>query len=141
MSGLTTGQLAQQSGVNVETIRFYERRGLLPEPPRQASGYRRFPEASVQLIRFIKRAQRLGFTLREVRELLELRIRSRRNCSTVMRRTKQKLADVRSKIDDLREMEQALAQLLSDCVGEGPISCCAILQYLGGSESVESERM
>ena len=74
MNCMTTGQLAQQAGVNVETVRFYERKGLLPKPPRRVSGYRENPADSVRLIRFIKRAKELGFTLREIRELLALRI-------------------------------------------------------------------
>jgi DNA-binding transcriptional MerR regulator len=78
---LTTGELANWAGVNVETLRFYERKGLLPRPPRRASGYREYPLECVRLIRFIKRAQELGFSLREIRELLDLRVQPGVTCA------------------------------------------------------------
>jgi MerR family mercuric resistance operon transcriptional regulator len=83
MEILTIGQLAKQAGVNIETIRYYERQGLLPEPPRRASGYRQYSAEFVKRIQFIKRAQTLGFSLKEIAELLDLRIESDTACDQV----------------------------------------------------------
>jgi MerR family mercuric resistance operon transcriptional regulator len=83
MRHLKTGELAKRAGVNVETLRFYERKGLLPEPQRRASGYRDYPEESVTRIRFIKRAQGLGFSLDEIHELLALRVKPKSPCAEV----------------------------------------------------------
>lgn len=78
---LRTGELARQAGVNVETLRFYERKGLLPAPPRRASGYREYPAEAVGLVRFIRRAKELGFSLREIKELLNIRAGPRATCA------------------------------------------------------------
>ena len=83
MEGLRTGELAIQGGVNLETIRYYERRGLLPKPPRTSAGYRAFDAEAVRRLRFIKQAQALGFSLKEVRELLALRLNPRTSCADV----------------------------------------------------------
>jgi len=80
MESMTIGKLAKRAGVGVETIRFYERKGLLPEPPRRYSGYREYPESAIDRVRFIRRAKELGFTLKEIGELLELRIRPGTTC-------------------------------------------------------------
>src|SRR5436309_5094914 len=101
MERLTTGQLARRGGVNLESIRFYERQGLLPKPPRTFSGYRVFSEDSVRRIRFVKRAQELGFSLREIKELLALRLEPGTSCADVRRRAEAKLSDIDRKISDL----------------------------------------
>ena len=129
---LMTGELAKRAGVNVETLRFYERKGLLPSPPRRGSGYRQYPAESVRRIRFIKRAQELGFTLEEVRELLSLRGRSGAMPSDVRTRAQRKLADIRRKIDDLKAIERALGLLTDSCTGDGPLDECPILHHLEG---------
>ena len=108
MEGLTTAQLAREGGVNVETIRYYERHGLLPKPPRTPSGYRVFSEDAVTRLRFIKRSQELGFSLHEVKDLLTLRARQGSGCADVRRKAEAKIADVDEKIRRLLEIKKAL---------------------------------
>lgn len=137
MTFLQTGEVARQAGVNVETLRFYERRGILPEPPRRASGYREYPPDTVDLIRFIKRAQELGFSLKEIRELLDLRQGSRRATGQVPRLVKAKIAEIDQKIRDLEAMNQALAGLLGACEKKTSRACCPIIASLSGPPSRE----
>ncbi len=132
MEHLKTGELAKRAVVNIETLRFYEREGLMPEPPRRTSGYREYPAESVQRIRFIKRAQELGFSLREVKELLALRVEPGTTCADVRRKAREKVDAVRRKIADLQAIERALENLSATCSGEGPMSDCPILQSLDG---------
>ncbi len=127
---LKTGELAREAGVNVETIRFYERKGLLPEPPRRSSGYREYPREAVRRIRFIQRAKELGFTLREIKGLLELRVDPDTTCAVVRERAAEKIADVKRKIADLRTIEKALRKLTDSCSGSGPKEGCPILDHL-----------
>jgi Hg(II)-responsive transcriptional regulator len=131
METLRTGELAKRAGVNIETLRFYERRGLLPEPPRRESGYREYPSEDVRLIRFIKRAQELGFSLGEIKELLALRVQAGTTCTDVRERAQRKLSDVRQKIADLKAIERALRKLTASCTGRGPLTQCPILENLG----------
>src|SRR5688572_27027868 len=99
MNVLTIGQLAKRAGVNLETIRYYERRGLLSEPPRRASGYRQYRPDVVARIRFIKRAQELGFSLNEIHELLSLRVEAATVCSDVKQRAEAKVAEIEQKME------------------------------------------
>ncbi len=135
MDKLKTGELAKRAGVNIETLRFYERKGLLPKPPQRASGYREYPTESIALIRFIKRAQELGFSLAEVRELLALRVQPGTTCAEVRERAEHKLLDVRQKIADLKAIERALNKVTATCTGRGPLSECPILENLDGELS------
>ncbi len=129
---LTIGKVARRTGIGVETIRFYEREKLLPEPARDPSnGYRRYPESTVARLQFIARAKELGFTLRETRELLELRA-GPATCGTVRAKAEEKLGDVRRKIEDLRRIERALRTLAEACPGEGALDDCPILGALEG---------
>lgn len=130
MNSLKTGELAKQAGVNVETLRFYEREGLLAEPPRRASGYREYPPDTVQRIRFIQRAKELGFTLREIKGLLELRVDPDTTCADLKVQAAEKIVDVKQKISDLKKIERALNKLMNTCRGTGPIDVCPILQHL-----------
>jgi len=130
MKPLTTGQLAKQAQVNVETIRYYERRGLLPEPPRRWSGYREYSRANVAHLRFIKRAKELGFSLSEISELLSLRVDPDTTCDDVQQRTEIKIADIEAKIQTLERMKKALKKLVAACSGRGPTSACPILEAL-----------
>src|SRR2546426_458791 len=107
-TGLRTGELAAHAGVNVETIRFYERRGLLQDPRRRSSGYRDYPAEAVRVVRFIKRAQELGFTLREVQELLRLRDSQAASCADVRAAASATLKGIDRKVDTLRAMRAAL---------------------------------
>ena len=130
MEGMTIGRLAREGQVNVETIRYYERRGLLPRPPRRPSGYRMFSPSAVQVLRFVRTAQALGFSLREIKELLSLRIQPGRSCADVRERAEQKIAEIDQKTRTLQAMRKALMRLAAACSGRGPISECPILDSL-----------
>src|SRR6266704_2598575 len=130
MEGLTTARLAHEGGVNVETIRYYERHGLLPTPPRTHSGYRVFSEDAVKRLRFIKHAQDLGFSLKEIKELLALRVRPGSSCVDVRRKAEAKIVDVESKVRHLQTIKKALQNLTKTCAGKGPVSTCSILEAL-----------
>lgn len=127
---LRTGEVAARAGVNVQTLRYYERRGLLEEPERRASGYREYSPDAVQLIRFIKRAQELGFTLAEVEALLRLRSDQETACSEVRTAAEAKIEDIEQKIRDLRAMKRALGTLVASCATEGSPRHCPILEAL-----------
>jgi MerR family mercuric resistance operon transcriptional regulator len=126
--GLKVGEVARRGGVNLQTIRYYEREGLLAKPPRLPSGYRMFPESAVLRVRFIKRAQELGFSLREIRELLALP--GNAGAQEVRNRTNAKIADIEEKIRSLHAMKDALSSLAQKCPGCGPLSECPILDAL-----------
>lgn len=130
MNHLTIGQLAQQGGVNVETIRYYERRGILPRPPRTGSGYRSFSDDAVRRIHFIKRAQALGFSLREIEELLTLRAQPGRSCVNVQAKAKAKIADIDTKLQQLSAIRGTLTRLVATCARRGTTSACPILDSL-----------
>lgn len=127
---MTIGQVASNAGVNVQTIRYYERRGLISEPERTPSGYRQYPDDAVRRVGFIKRAQELGFSLNEISELLKLRVRSATACAAVERRTRSKIAVVEEKIADLRRMKHVLEQLVAACVTREHTGECPILEAM-----------
>src|SRR5713226_7160083 len=127
---LTVSRLARLGGVNLETIRYYERKGLLPKPPRTASGYRVFPTDAARRLRFIKRAQELGFSLKEIRDLLSLRIRPGMSRADIQARAHAKVADIDEKIRTLNGMKKALRGLAERCDGCGPLDECPILRSL-----------
>ena len=131
-AGRTIGELARDAGVHVETVRYYERRGLLKQP-RRGGGWRRYDDASLKTLRFVKRAQELGFSLDEVAELLSLRAStSARTCSRVRQRAEAKLADVDEKIRDLLAIRGTLDELTKVCPSDGPAGACPILGAIGG---------
>lgn len=135
---LSIGKLARASGVHVETLRYYERRGLLPRPPRAASGYRRYPADAVRRVRFIRKAQALGFSLREIEGLLDLRVGSNgRHCREVREIAEGKIAEVDAKIKDLRSMNRVLARLVRDCRARRATAACPILDALRESGADE----
>jgi MerR family mercuric resistance operon transcriptional regulator len=127
---LTIGKVARRAAVGIETIRFYEREGLIAEPPRRASGYRQYPPETVGRVRFIKRAKALGFSLREIRDLLALRVRPGTTCGQIKKRAQVKIADIQERIRTLRRMKRALAKLTLACSGRGSIQECPILEAL-----------
>ncbi len=130
---LSIGELAAQAGVKVETVRFYEREGLLPEPPRAPSGHRRYREHEVRRLRFIRKARELGFTLAETRDLLALRATRGTGCGDVKRRAEEKIADIEGRIRSLERMKRALRRLHAACEGgDVPIADCPILEALEG---------
>ena len=127
---LTIGAFAKAAGVNVETIRFYQRKGLLSEPQRPPGGVRRYGQADVERLRFVKTAQGLGFSLDEVAELL--RLDDGAHCAEASRLAEHKLKDVRAKLADLARIESALSQLVQAChIGRGEVSCPLIMSLQG----------
>ena len=124
---LTIGQLAKQAGVGVETIRFYEREGLLAKPHRSPSGYRQYPPDAVGRVQFLRRAQWLGFTLREAKDLLTLRDDPDADRANVREKATEKLADIESRIEELLAMRVELARLVATCRGGGPAVNCPII--------------
>lgn len=130
MESLTIGKLAKKAGVNIETIRYYERRGFIPKPRRRESGYREYPEDMVTRIQFIKHAQDLGFSLKEIQELLSLRLDPKTQCVKVKNRTEMKIKDIENKIRSLQKMKKALVKLTKACSDKGPVTKCPILEAL-----------
>ncbi len=130
MDEITIGELARQAKVNIETIRYYERKGLLAAPPRNKSGHRQYSVDSVRRTEFIKRSQALGFSLKEIDEILELRVTPESTCADMKSRVAEKLIDVEGKIDELVRIRDALNRLLKKCTGKGPIGSCPILEEL-----------
>ncbi len=135
MNSLRIGEFAKCAGVGVETVRFYERQGLLKEPPRRPSGHREYAEAEVTRLAFIRRAKKLGFSLAEIKQLLPLRADRKAQCGQVKTRTEAKLADIDERILTLRRMRRALAKLNAACEREEvPTGECPILDALDGEE-------
>ena len=126
------GEVAAQAGVNIQTLRYYERRGLLPEPERGSSGYRAYDSDTVGLVRFIKRAQELGFTLREIEDLIELRQSPRRGAE-VRAVAAAKVDDIDRRIRQLKAMRKALGGLVAACDCEGDTLTCPIIEALDDS--------
>jgi MerR family mercuric resistance operon transcriptional regulator len=139
MATLSIGQVARQAGVGVETVRFYEREGLLEDPPRRASGYRQYDEQVVKRIHFIKRAQQLGFSLKEITEFLHLRVDAHTSCDVVRRRTEAKIAEVEAKMLELQHMRQALLHVAALCAGQGPTGPCPMLEALDQQDPQDSD--
>ncbi len=131
-ASLTIGKVAKQAGVGIETIRFYEREGIIAEPPRRESGYRVYDQEVVTRIRFIRRAKELGFSLKEISELMKLQVDPKANCSGVKKRTETKLLEIENKIRDLKRMQKILNEVASACVAAKPISDCPILKCFEG---------
>jgi len=130
MSTMTIGRLAKQAGVNIDTIRYYERNGLIPEPVRRASGYREYEAADVKRLRFILRAKDLGFSLAEIRELLSLS--ADRDVRGVKRRAEEHLDQVVHKIKELQRVRRGLKTLIEACPGHGDLERCPIVAALSG---------
>jgi MerR family transcriptional regulator, copper efflux regulator len=125
---LTIGQVAKLAGVGIQTIRFYEREKVIEEPVRRESGYRQYDEEIVRRLRFIKRAQALGFSLREISSLLALRVNPKESCKGVKKQAEEKLEEIERKIDDLKRMQKVLNDVTRACVASRPIADCPILQ-------------
>src|SRR5262245_27329984 len=134
MKPLTIGDVARRAGVGVETVRFYERQGLLAEPQRRASGYRQYDEEALAALRFIRRAKELGFTLKEVKGLLELRLDATASRTEVRSQAKAKVADIEARIADLQRMRDVLQGLVRKCHGDGATTGCPILGALEGRD-------
>ncbi len=139
MKPLTIGQVSSRSGVSIETVRFYEREGLLTKPERTLSGYRQFDEEVIARLQFIQRAKELGFTLNEIKELLSLRVDPDTSCEDVRARAEVKIADIEGKIRTLQRMKKALVRLTQECGEKGGGSECPILDALEGRPRISRE--
>ncbi|MGA8260321.1 MAG: MerR family DNA-binding protein [Arenicellales bacterium] len=135
---MTRGKLARLCGVGPETVRFYERRGLIPEAPRSSAGYRRFDQAAVDRLIFIRRAKSLGFSLPEIAELLDLRQDADGDRARVKALAESKLEEIEAKIEDLERMRSALSDLSRQCSGRGPVSGCPIIETLARGPAVDA---
>ncbi len=136
MTQMTIGEAAQRAGVGVETIRFYERRKLITQPPKPAGGgYRTYPEETVDRIRFVRQAQELGFSLREIVDLLSLRADPRADSADVRTRACRKLEEVDRKIGQLKHMRAALRTVIAACPGHGTVECCSILEAMSRAKA------
>jgi Hg(II)-responsive transcriptional regulator len=133
MQVLTIGQVARRAGVHLETVRYYERRGLLPPPPRTPAGYRQYQPDAVRRVRFIKRAQRLGFTLREIRDLLALRVEDGRRCASIAREAREVMHRIEGRMAELEAMQAALRRLIRACRKRQTTDACPILEALEDS--------
>jgi Hg(II)-responsive transcriptional regulator len=129
-SSLTRGQLAREAGVNFSSVRYYERRGLMQPRNRSAGGYHQYGSDDVHRLRFIRRAQELGFTLKEVEELLELRVDAGSHCDEVRQQAEAKITDMQQKIRDLSRMKKALSQLVEACRREERSGHCPVIESL-----------
>ena len=130
MHTLKSGELAKRANVNPETLRYYEREGLLSQPQRTEAGYRLYSEMDVKQVRFIKRAQELGFSLKEIKELLALRLDASQSAGEVKRIAEQKIGEIEDKIQSLQAMKAVLNHLTHACSGEGSVDHCPILNCL-----------
>ena len=136
MTALTIGQVADAADVNIQTIRYYERRGLFPTPRRTPAGYRQYADDAVARLRFIKHAQELGFSLQEIQELLGLRVRHGAACDAVERKTRQKIEVVQQRIRDLQRMKRTLERLAAACTARRPTDDCPILEVLEDHDDI-----
>lgn len=134
MDSLTISQVANRASINLQTIRYYERQGLLAPMSRTEAGYRIFSSESVRRIRFIKRAQELGFSLTEIKDLLSLRIDAHTTQADIRNRAEAKIADVEQKIRHLQAIHASLLRMAKDCSGCGSLKDCPILEGLDGKE-------
>jgi MerR family copper efflux transcriptional regulator len=130
---LGIGELAKRAGVGIDTVRYYERSGLLSPHNRLPSGYRRYRDLEVARLRFIRRAQALGFTLYEIKSLLKLS--AQRNVAQVKRSAQKKVADVDRRINELQRVRKGLSELIAQCPGHGRAEDCPILRALGSEET------
>ena len=132
---LSIGVVARRAGIGIDTIRYYEREGLLPAPRRRASGYRDYDADAITQLRFIRRAKDLGFSLDEIRELLALSIDRERGVKGVKQRAQARLDAVERRIGELKRMQKGLKQLIAACPGHGALEQCPILRALSADET------
>ncbi|MDZ3836175.1 MAG: MerR family DNA-binding protein [Rhodospirillales bacterium] len=138
---MTISRAADRAGVGVETVRFYERRGLIEQPPKpRDGGYRSYDDKTVELIRFIRQAQELGFSLREIEELLSLRADPEADCGDVRTQAVSKREEVDRKITQLQHIRSALDALIASCPGGGALRACTIIDALAGQRATKARR-
>lgn len=134
MKPQTISEVAKQAGVNIQTLRYYERRRLLSKPERTASNYRVYPNDTARRIRFIKRVQKLGFSIKEIQEILALRASSRARCADVQRHAQAKIKEIEEKIRALTAMRWTLEKLVAECSAKKPITECSILEAMDSAK-------
>jgi len=130
MTMLTIGRVAEHTGITVETLRFYEKQGLIDTPQRSASGYRQYPAETLKRLRFIQRAKQVGFTLKDIAELLDLRREPGTSCTDIKIRATQKIEEVDRRIRDLTQIRDALGRMVIKCRDSGSLNDCPILEEL-----------
>lgn len=135
MQTLTRHIVGKRAGVKIDTLRFYEKKGLLPMPHRTESNYRIYGEDTISRVQFIKRAQELGFSLKEIKELLSLKASPRSKCGSVRKKAETKIDEIENKVADLKRMQRSLRKLARECKGNGSVTQCPIL------ESIDSTRL
>ena len=132
------GELARRVGIPIDTVRYYERNGLLPPPARRASGYREYDEADIPRLRFVLRAKTLGFQLSEIRELVELADEHQGDVHNLKATAEAKLAEIESRLAQLTRVRDALRAMVDACPGEGPVDCCPIRAALLETDDASS---
>ena len=140
MRPLTIGKVSRLTDIGVETVRFYEKSGLIDEPSRTESGYRQYPPSTVVRIQFIKRAKELGFTLKEIKELLNLRLDPMTTCDEVRHVAEEKRMNVRAKIESLKGIERTLDELIDACAVGGPTGECPFLEALDRESDLNARK-
>jgi MerR family copper efflux transcriptional regulator len=126
------GEVAQSADVGIETIRYYEREGLLPVPRRRSSGYREYDETAIARLQFIRRTKQLGFSLNEIKQLVSLWFNGSARCAHVRERAAEKVADIEDKIRSLQRMKRTLKKLIAQCESRDSLDECPLLEGLGG---------
>ena len=140
MKTMTISKIAKAAGVGIETVRFYERKGLINQPPKPSiGGYRVYPAETGERIRFIRRAQELGFSLREIEDLLSLRMDPKTDCADVRERAQVKLDEITQKIAAMKGIQTALEKLIAACPGQGTLQACSIIAAIETPETTRTE--
>ena len=127
---LRIGEVAKISGVSVETVRFYERERLIPKPTRSSSGYRQYPKTAIKQVQFIQHAKVLGFSLKDIGELISLKTTPGTTCQTIRTKAQTKIDEIKLKIVALEKMKEALLPLIEKCPSTSPVSECPILRVV-----------
>lgn len=127
MTTMKIGEIAKQSGIGIETIRYYEREKLLQEPDRRPSGYRQYDEATLERLAYIRRAKELGFTLAEIRELLDLSFVAHGCCDHIRQRAEAKITDIEAKVRSLQQMKRSLSKILTHCRSQNNTGDCPLI--------------
>jgi MerR family copper efflux transcriptional regulator len=130
MSGIHIGQLAKKTGLSIDTIRFYEKQGLLSPQERSKSGTRHYHQDALTRAKFVQSAKQLGFTLKETRELIDLKVESKKTCTLVHRQASKKIREIDKKLAELHQIRDALQHLVASCRGGMPLEKCSLLEAL-----------
>jgi MerR family transcriptional regulator, copper efflux regulator len=139
MQTMKIGEVAKRSGVGIETVRYYEREGLLKQPARRPSGYRQYDESTLKRLEFICRAKALGFTLAEIRELLELSFAPNSGCDHVRQRAEAKIADIENKIRSLQKMRRSLRNIVRQCKTKNSFEECPLVHGTADVDTGQDE--